>query len=295
MGPMQSECQLEHVSRRRADGQSYSRSTFVSTRLIETFVLNWFQVKISSRPNCNCGNHCKPTRKAPWPCRNVRHRSFRCQNSFLRRLNSTRKSTVICFSVFTNVSFVFRWNKVESNFYRLFRWIRERRQLVSPAGDVWICKPSGLNQGNSISFDQNVFLTTHSGKGIYLVRDVEALKKKFAELDTLDKKKQVSVKPMKRIIQRYSTKRSSDLNRRIFSLWRYIMNPLLIHGKKFDIRCYMLISSVKPLIIFYHSGYIRLSMFDFDPNDGNLLTHLTNQVAFVFHRSQLDVESVVCC
>jgi hypothetical protein len=56
------------------------------------------------------------------------------------------------------------------------------------------------------------------------------------------------------------------------------MNPLLIHGKKFDIRCYMLISSVKPLIALYHSGYIRLSMFDFDANDGNLLTHLTNQV-----------------
>lgn len=55
------------------------------------------------------------------------------------------------------------------------------------------------------------------------------------------------------------------------------MNPLLIHGKKFDIRCYMLISSVKPLIVLYHSGYVRLSMFDFDPNDGNLLTHLTNQ------------------
>lgn len=58
------------------------------------------------------------------------------------------------------------------------------------------------------------------------------------------------------------------------------MNPLLINGKKFDIRCYMLISSVKPLLIFYHSGYIRLSMFDFDNNDNNLLTHLTNQVFF---------------
>ncbi|CAF0987330.1 unnamed protein product [Rotaria sordida] len=110
-------------------------------------------------------------------------------------------------------------------------------------GDVWICKPSGLNQG----------------KGIYLVRDIESLKSKFAEIDAMDRKKQISVKPMKRVIQ------------------RYIMNPLLVQGKKFDIRCYMLISSVKPLLIFYHSGYIRLSMFDFDNNDENLLTHLTNQ------------------
>ena len=44
----------------------------------------------------------------------------------------------------------------------------------------------------------------------------------------------------------------------------------------------MLIASVKPLIILYHSGYIRLSMFDFDANDGNLLTHLTNQVRIFY-------------
>ncbi|CAF4809492.1 unnamed protein product [Rotaria sp. Silwood1] len=110
-------------------------------------------------------------------------------------------------------------------------------------GDVWICKPNGLNQG----------------KGIYLVRDIDELKEKFSEIDALDKKKQISIKPMKRIIQ------------------RYIMNPLLVQGKKFDIRCYMLISTVKPLIALYHSGYIRLSIFDFDNNDENLLTHLTNQ------------------
>ncbi|CAF3333376.1 unnamed protein product [Rotaria socialis] len=114
---------------------------------------------------------------------------------------------------------------------------------IHKPGDVWICKPSGLNQG----------------KGIYLVRDIEELKEKFSEIDSLEKKKQILIKPMKRIVQ------------------HYIMNPLLINGKKFDIRCYMLISSVKPLLIFYHSGYIRLSMFDFDNNDENLLTHLTNQ------------------
>ena len=47
------------------------------------------------------------------------------------------------------------------------------------------------------------FLLINSGKGIYLVRDIESLKSKFAEIDSMDKKKQISIKPMKRIIQRF--------------------------------------------------------------------------------------------
>ena len=35
-----------------------------------------------------------------------------------------------------------------------------------------------------------------------MVRDIEELKEKFSEIDS-DKKKQVSFKPMKRIIQRF--------------------------------------------------------------------------------------------
>jgi hypothetical protein len=81
---------------------------------------------------------------------------------------------------------------------------------------------------------------------------------------------------MKRIIQRFAF--ITIFLNITFLNYSYIPNPLLIHGKKFDIRCYMLIASVKPLIVLYHSGYIRLSMFDFDNNDDNLLTHLTNQV-----------------
>jgi len=42
------------------------------------------------------------------------------------------------------------------------------------------------------------------GKGIYLVRDIDELKEKFAEIDALDKRRQVSLKPMKRIIQRFA-------------------------------------------------------------------------------------------
>lgn len=74
------------------------------------------------------------------------------------------------------------------------------------AGDVWICKPSGLNQGFHPTIHSTIIDISNRffvlGKGIYLVRDVEGLKKKFAEIDAMDKKKQISLKPMKRIIQR---------------------------------------------------------------------------------------------
>jgi len=134
------------------------------------------------------------------------------------------------------------------------------------------------NQRISLQFQFEI------GKGIYLVRDIEQFKEKYSEQDSNGRKRQVSVKPNRRIIQRFlifflSLSVIFSLECFVFS---YIANPLLINGKKFDIRCYMLISSVKPLIVLYHSGYIRLSMFDFDAQDQNLLIHLTNQVFLFF-------------
>ena len=40
----------------------------------------------------------------------------------------------------------------------------------------------------------------------------------------------------------------------------------------------MLIPSTKPLIALFHHGYLRLSMNEFNNDDSNLITHLTNQV-----------------
>ena len=65
-----------------------------------------------------------------------------------------------------------------------------------------------------------------------------------------------------------------------FMIQKYIENPLLLKGKKFDIRCYVLIANAKPLVALYHEGYLRLSLRDYDPNvltgkEGRII-HLTN-------------------
>ena len=44
---------------------------------------------------------------------------------------------------------------------------------------------------------------------------------------------------------------------------KYIENSLLIHGKKFDIRSFVLIASFSPYVMLYHPGYIRRSLEDF--------------------------------
>ncbi len=42
----------------------------------------------------------------------------------------------------------------------------------------------------------------------------------------------------------------------------------------------MLIANTKPLVALFHHGYLRLSMKEFDNDDNNLITHLTNQVCY---------------
>ena len=49
-----------------------------------------------------------------------------------------------------------------------------------------------------------------------------------------------------------------------FLISRYIMNPLLINNKKFDMRAYILVTGMNPLkIYFYRDGYIKISVKDF--------------------------------
>jgi hypothetical protein len=60
---------------------------------------------------------------------------------------------------------------------------------------------------------------------------------------------------------------------------KYIQSPLLIHKRKFDIRAYLLVTSVQGSLkgYFYDEGYLRTSSLEFSLNNlHSRLTHLTN-------------------
>eukprot|EP00050_Salpingoeca_kvevrii_P003570 m.227467 g.227467 ORF g.227467 m.227467 type:complete len:733 (-) comp10851_c3_seq2:20-2218(-) len=118
---------------------------------------------------------------------------------------------------------------------------RERREFfkVADTSPVWICKPTGMNQG----------------KGIFLIDNVAEFKD---SLEAESSRPGVRVK-MQRIVQ------------------RYIPNPLVLDKRKFDVRAYMLIASVSPPLLYFHDGYCRLSCEEYCDDVTNVAAHLTNQ------------------
>lgn len=60
-----------------------------------------------------------------------------------------------------------------------------------------------------------------------------------------------------------------------FIVQKYLKNMLLIEGRKFDVRGLILIAQTSPYNLFYHEGYLRLSVEKFNEN-GKMNVHLTN-------------------
>ncbi|NWH57010.1 TTL10 polyglycylase, partial [Geococcyx californianus] len=112
---------------------------------------------------------------------------------------------------------------------------------------IWICKPSGSNQG----------------RGIFLLKIPAAVNILQAKLGSTKKyllNKNMSYQaPQPQIVQ------------------RYIHQPLLLEGKKFDVRSYLLIACTAPYVLFFAHGYVRLTCVNYDVASDDLTVHLTNQ------------------
>nr|XP_008529872.1 PREDICTED: inactive polyglycylase TTLL10 [Equus przewalskii] len=141
--------------------------------------------------------------------------------------------------------------KMEEFFPETYRLdIRDERKAFFTLFDdtqMWICKPTASNQG----------------KGIFLLRNQEEVaafqaKTQSMEDDPIYDKMSFRV-PQARIVQ------------------RYIQNPLLLDGKKFDVRSYLLIACTTPYMVFFGHGYARLTLSLYDPHASDLGGHLTNQ------------------
>ena len=56
----------------------------------------------------------------------------------------------------------------------------------------------------------------------------------------------------------------------------YIPNLLLLDNHKFDVRAFVLIASTAPFVLFYHDGYLRVTVKEFSDDLSDLGRHLTN-------------------
>ncbi|GAB1289361.1 Protein polyglycylase TTLL10 [Apodemus speciosus] len=141
--------------------------------------------------------------------------------------------------------------KMEEFFPETYRLdIRDERQAFFTLFDetqMWICKPTASNQG----------------KGIFLIRSQEEAAALQAKTQSIEDdpiyRKMPFRAPQARVVQ------------------RYVQNPLLLDGKKFDVRSYMLIACAMPYMVFFGHGYARLTISLYNPNSSDLSGHLTNQ------------------
>ena len=124
--------------------------------------------------------------------------------------------------------------------YAKFRERYESNQKSSD-GNIWIVKP-GEN--------------TNRGVGITVCKTLNEIEEVLASEEYL-----------------------SDGKPKTYILQKYIDNPLLYHKRKFDIRCFLLITSVNGIQkgYWYQDGYIRTSSLEFSLKDlTDKMVHLTN-------------------
>jgi tubulin polyglutamylase TTLL9 len=125
------------------------------------------------------------------------------------------------------------------------------------SGGVWIMKPVGSAQG----------------KGIFLFSKLNEIKEWKTDFKSL---RNSNFSP-------YSNQADKDRDKKeveAYVVQKYVQYPLLIGGKKFDLRLYILVTSFSPLRVHqYRRGFARFTNSRYSPDPQNIsdgFMHLTN-------------------
>ena len=67
------------------------------------------------------------------------------------------------------------------------------------------------------------------------------------------------------------------IKKKSFVAQKYISNPLVLDKQnKFDFRIYMLVASTNPMIVYYHDGFLRVSLSKYEKASKEKNVHFTN-------------------
>eukprot|EP00826_Nyctotherus_ovalis_P016005 TRINITY_DN14603_c0_g1_i3.p1 TRINITY_DN14603_c0_g1~~TRINITY_DN14603_c0_g1_i3.p1 ORF type:complete len:137 (-),score=19.96 TRINITY_DN14603_c0_g1_i3:171-581(-) len=71
-----------------------------------------------------------------------------------------------------------------------------------------------------------------------------------------------------------------------YIIQKYIEKPFLFEKRKFDIRCFALVTSINGIIkaYYYHEGYLRTSSKDYSIHNLSKSVHLTNEAVQIKYK-----------
>ncbi len=110
----------------------------------------------------------------------------------------------------------------------------------NPANDLWMVKPPSLN----------------NGRGVHVLNSLDGLELLIEQ----QQQNQKQLEQQQRQLPRGGQQEVQPVQEEASCVQRYIRNPLLIDGLKFDIRIYILLTSLDPLKLYmYDDGLVRIA------------------------------------